>query len=66
MGVAHELRGIEVDLAQVAAGVARGRVVEVRRVEMAALAAGGDGHRSHALAELVERGSPHGSDEDRH
>jgi hypothetical protein len=52
MGVALEQRGMEVDLAQVAAGVARGLFVEVRRVEMAALAAGGDGHRSHALAEL--------------
>src|SRR3954466_1711630 len=55
LGVAGELVGIEVQLAQVAARVAPGLVEEVRRVRVAALAAGGDRHRLDPVAELDHR-----------
>ena len=53
LGVPLELLRVEVDLAQVAGGVALGLIVEVLRGDVAAQAAGGDGAGAHAvLAEL--------------
>src|SRR4029077_11682954 len=46
------LRLVEVDLTQIAAGVARRLIVEVRRLRIAALAAGGHRPRAQAVAEL--------------
>ena len=50
-----DVRAVEVDLAQVAGGVALGLVVEVRRRRIAALAAGAHRPRPHAVAELHHR-----------
>ena len=55
-GVALELRGVEVHLAQVAGGVAGRLVVEVLRLGVAALAAGRDGAR--AVSAGGESGDP--------
>src|ERR1039457_6857049 len=50
--VSLELLAVEVDLAQLAAAVAFGLIVEVRGTRMAALAAGRHGPGAHAFAEL--------------
>src|SRR5678816_4246655 len=52
LGVSLQLRGIEVDLAQVAGGVARRLIVEVLRRGVAALAAGRHGSRPDLVAEF--------------
>src|SRR5665213_2982062 len=50
--VAHELRRIEVHVAQIARAVAQRLIVEVFRRRIAALAAGSDGARAHAVSEV--------------
>src|SRR5579883_2685766 len=55
LGVPLQLLAVEVDLAQVAGGVALGLVVEVLRLGMAAFAAAGDGAGAHARAEFDYR-----------
>src|SRR5580704_15278175 len=52
LGMALEVGAIEIDLSQVASAVALGLIVKVRRRGMAALTAGGNGSRPHAIAKL--------------
>src|SRR4051794_17434459 len=52
LGVPPQLAGVEVHVAQLSLGVPHGLVVEVLRLRMAALAAGADGLRPNAVAEL--------------
>src|SRR5262245_56090640 len=56
LGVRPELRGIEVDFAQVAGRVALGLVVEVLRRGVAALAAGRDRAGAHAVRAELDDG----------
>src|SRR5438309_10815964 len=55
LSVAHELRAVEVAGPEIPGRVALGFVVEVRRPLMAALPAGGDRQRPHAIPELDHR-----------
>src|SRR5438309_8948938 len=55
LGVADQLGAIEVHLAQMTRGVARGLVVEMRRPGMTALAARRDRDGPHAVTELDDR-----------
>src|SRR5687768_10392809 len=55
LGVAYELVGMEIDLAQVARRVAPGLVVEMGRAGMAALAAGRDRQSPDTRSELDDR-----------
>src|SRR5438445_13668181 len=55
LGVADQLGAIEVHLAQITRGVARGIVVEMRRPGMTALAARRDRDGPHSVTELDDR-----------
>src|SRR5262245_27881913 len=52
LDVALQLLAVEIHLAQIAGRVARGLIAEVRRLGIAALAAGRDRPRAHPVAEL--------------
>src|SRR5260221_10989878 len=52
LDVSFQLRPVEVHLAQVARAVSRRLIAEMRRRWIAALPAGGDGSRAHAIAEF--------------